>query len=195
MKEAIQKDSSSCLKIYEVRRLADMGFYQTIYRNDITTFNTAFNICLKIDEESYDVFMEKNNKREKEHLASLPQIDSAHIDEELIISLKEIKENDQEYRKKLGQLNVTESEKLKYKSKQNEIDSINLIKVDSILNHKGYPQSETVGYPLSQVAFLILHHQSDINIRMKYRPIIEKNCPPNKLRLYDQYTDMMTINN
>ena len=58
-------------------------------------------------------------------------------------------------------------------NKQNKLDSINLIKVTSILEKYGWLGIDEVGEEANSALFLVLQH-SDINTQLKYMPILEK---------------------
>jgi len=192
LKKSITENQTACESIYNVQRFANEGFYQNIYKHDTVAFKTAFQICLsKLGENSFDFYMEKQERKTEEYQNTLPKIDSTLIDKQLIIALEEIKKDDQKYRKKINDFN-TKEENNHYWRLQDELDSINLIKVDSILKIKGYPKPKVVGYDLSQTVFVVLHHQTNIEIRKKYRPLIEQISKGSDLiDVYDERTNRL----
>lgn len=54
---------------------------------------------------------------------------------------------------------------------QNEIDSINLLKVELIFHKYGYPGKSLVGQPTNESAYYVIQHSGKIE---KYFPLIEK---------------------
>jgi len=178
-----------CEKIFTTQMLADLGFYKVIYRYDTLLFQKAFNQCLGVlGENAFELYMEEEDKKAEAHQKTLPQIDSAKMDIALIKTLEQIYVNDQKYRKKIDILKNTEEENDRFWKKMEELDAINLVKVDSILKNVGCPTPATVGYELFRSIFLVLHHQADITIRKKYRNVIEEHFPGGTLDLYDRRT-------
>jgi len=190
LEKAIKQNANdACESIYQVQKLANFRFYQTLYRHDTLIFQKAFKSCLnELGENSFDLYMENYNKSVEEHQKTRPQIDSTIMDVDLIQTLQKILDDDQKYRIKIDELRNTEEENNRYYSLQEETDSINLIKVASIIKTKGCTKPEVVGYEASRAIFLVLHHQPDLNIRNKYRSFIEECYPGGTLNLYDKGT-------
>lgn len=64
--------------------------------------------------------------------------------------------------------------------KQNELDSLNLIRIEEIIEKYGYPGKSLVGMQ-SNVAFLVIQH-SDIETQEKYLPILKEAADKGELR-------------
>jgi len=175
----------ACESIFSVQRFAGHRFYQVIYRYDTLTFKKAFNSCLSaLGEDAFDLYMEKEDERSAAYQKKLPQIDSTKMDTSLMKVLQNIYEDDQKYRKKVDILYNTEEENNRYYALMDSIDAINLIKVDSLINTIGCVKPAVVGYDASTAMFLVLHHQSDLKVRKKYRNFIE-DCYFGRWEMYD----------
>jgi len=180
---------NACESIYETQRLANLGFYNNLYKYDTLIFQKAYNKCLnELGENSFILHMENYRANVKEVRARLPQIDSTKMDTALIKSLTKIRDDDQMHRKKLHAINISEDERKKYLKLQEKVNVVNLEKVDSILAFKSFPKPANVGHDLSRVIFLVLEHQTDVNTRKKYRSVIEQNYTDELLYLYDTGT-------
>jgi hypothetical protein len=194
--KGVETDRSTCESIYKIKRLALEGFYQSIYRNDTILFNSIFKLCNdKLGSDSFNNYMFDYNEETDLFLKSKPQLDSLLIDTSLIASLEKIRERDQSVRIEIASIHTSEQQKIKLEDDKIWIDSLNLVEIDSILLIKGFPEIVKVGYDLSGVVFLVLHHQSSLEIRIKYRHVIVKNYSQNKVNLYDTYTNLFTIDN
>lgn len=99
-------------------------------------------------------------------------------DEALAAELEIIMRDDQTLRQKLNGIQ-TEEEKTKTWKKINELDSINLIKIEKIFEQHGYPGKSKVGR-FSITAFLVIQH-SDLSYQEKYLPLLEKATKENEL--------------
>ncbi len=95
------------------------------------------------------------------------------LDSSLIKELQQIRADDQKYRKQMYRQNITPEEKEALWEKQNHLDSINLQKVNQILQ-KGHPTTQSVGKENTNTLWLVLHHQDNLEIRNQYLPILEK---------------------
>ena len=135
-----------------------------------------------IEEEAY----EKNK----------PKLDSALMNPALIATLKVMQENDQRYRKRLADARVTiaESERTKLWELQKSLDSLNLIKADSILLHHGYPDVQEVGADLENTIWFVLQHQEDIEVREKYRKLLESHLSEGQMEVYNRRTQHLKDN-
>ncbi|MCX2429173.1 DUF6624 domain-containing protein [Pedobacter sp. GR22-10] len=69
----------------------------------------------------------------------------------------------------------------------NEIDSVNLIKIEAIISKYGYPGKSMVGEPTNTAAFFVIQHSP--NLIPKYYPLIEKAGKAGELPF--KYTAMM----
>lgn len=191
LKRAIDYDTGTCNKIYYTMMIArDGNFYQNIFKNDTIVFLKAFNYCLsKFGQNEY------KNYRE-DYLLSTPlikgcstKVDSSFWDKELITFLKNIYTDDQKYRRLATQDIFSKKSTKYYDNLILKMDSINLHKVDSFLFNKGFPDFEKISPDQHKTIFLVLHHQSEKYIRLKYRSIVEKYYSKNLLYIYDNYTN------
>lgn len=150
---------------------------------------------------------EKANYKEYKHITTDPDLVSLHadsrwarltdlvkqnkekaeagLDKTLVAQLDSIMYDDQYYR-----LQIQDVEK-KYGAKSKEmddlwktisrLDSINLIKVTSILDAKGWLGPEVVGEDGSTTLFLVIQH-SDLAIQEKYLPLMREAVKNGKAR-------------
>lgn len=189
LEKAFEFDSNMCNEIFDIQNFANQGFFQSIYRYDTLLFKKYFTKCNSRENAPLFLdYMNEVNRSYNEKLASRPQIDSMLRDDELIIELTKIGENDQHYRKLVSGLNNSQSDMDNWYSEMVKLDSINLIKIDSILKLKEYPKPESVGYELSRVPFFVIHHQPLVPIRLKYRNYLEKNCNSGLMSMFDRRT-------
>lgn len=99
------------------------------------------------------------------------------LDEELVAELKEIMKEDQDYRIKAIAMN----DSLGHKSpeakalwkKVRESDSLNLIKVEAILEERGWLSSNVVGKEGNLTLFLVIQH-SNLKTQEKWLPVIRE---------------------
>jgi hypothetical protein len=125
----------------------------------------------------------KSNKEEAEK----------HLDKRLVAVLDTIHQEDQKYR---HQINEIEKE---FGWKSNEIqahwkiiskkDSINFIKVEEILNNRGWLGADIIGEQGNNTLFLVIQH-SDLETQLKYLPmmreaVIAKNARASSLALLE----------
>ena len=105
--------------------------------------------------------------------------------------LATIYEDDQKLRRKLGDsLNpLPEKEKSKLWEMQKQLDSINLIRIDSILNFHGYPTVQEVGHDLFKTIWLVLQHQENVEIRNKYLEYLDGKLSDGELQIFLQRTE------
>lgn len=169
--KAVQLDTTvtACNKIFEVNYLAEQRFYRHIYRMDTLKFKQVLALCLtKKGSDAYAAYRQKEIEETKLYLASREPLDSTQFDWGLIEILKEIDEDDQRLRRKMRSLDISDIEKEELFKRQVLIDSVNLLRVDSVLVNIGYPTREKVGHDYSLVVVMVVHHQSDPAIRTKY---------------------------
>lgn len=138
-------------------------------------------------QKDSDLVSLHNEKEWKSTIAKLEKkVDEfeSGLNKELIEELKEIGEKDQRYRKQMREI----SDKYGWQSnemkelwkKQNELDSLNLIRIEEIIEKYGYPGKSLVGMQ-SNVAFLVIQH-SDIETQEKYLPILKEAADKGELR-------------
>lgn len=179
LQKAIDTDTAICNEIFYTMMIAkESSFYQNIYKNDTVVFLNAFNYCLKKNGiDSYKLFYEDYISGIPAVQGCLIEIDSAIWDRNLISFLKVIYNDDQKYRKLVVRKNNSEKETEYYNSLIQKVDSINLQRVDSLLRKRGFPGFNIISPDQHKTIFLVLHHQSEKSIRLKYRSIVEKYYP------------------
>jgi hypothetical protein len=103
---------------------------------------------------------------------------STNFNEELRIELLEILTLDQDLRIALDTLENMydwDSETVQNTWKQiHHNDSVNLIRVESIIEEHGWPTKDLVGEELVDVPFLVLQHCGDVEKMEKYLPLIKE---------------------
>lgn len=189
LNKSISKNIVNCQNLFQMQYLADQNFFQNLYKSDTALFKHSFQLCLqKLGLRAYDEYVMNEKILETQLDASKTKIDSLMIKVDLIKALQAIRDFDQKYRIKLANFSLLDSEKKDLWSKQLVLDSINLKKVDSILENNQFPSPYEVGYDLSQVIFLVLHHQINIEIREKYFVKIKKNISEEQSLLFKNRT-------
>lgn len=195
LKKAVTHDTSACIQVFEITYLAEQGFYRHLYRIDTNAFKTIFELCLlQKRSNSYELYKLKEIKKTRDYLNGRESLDSTLFDWNLIARLKEIDEDDQFLRKKMRSLNIAESERQRLFNLQIQKDSINLLRVDSILNTYGYPTKKTVGDDYAQVIVIVIHHQKDLSIRQKYLDRIRRHLSKEQIELIEKRTQEIIHN-
>lgn len=93
-------------------------------------------------------------------------------DEALAAELEIILRDDQALRQGLNDP-VSEAERMATWRRIEELDSINLVKVEDIFARHGYPGKSKVGKQLSSAAFLVIQH-ADLAHQEKHFPLLEQ---------------------
>lgn len=195
LKQAVNKDRACCNDIFEIQNIADQGFFQNIYKADTIRFKQVFGLCLqKIGKNAYLEYIKQDQEKIEIFNKSKPRIDSSLIKPELILILQKIQQDDQKYRRSLSDFRIKEPERKKLWTLQNNLDSLNLIRVDSILNTYGYPRPQEVGFDLSLTTFLVLHHQGNIEVRKKYLALIKDKLSEDQIKLFINRTESIKDN-
>jgi hypothetical protein len=101
----------------------------------------------------------------------------AGLNKELIEELKIIQERDQRYR---GAMAEADEDLQDLWASQNELDSMNLVRIKEIIDEYGYPGKSMVGYH-SGVAFLVIQH-SDLETQEAYFPILKEAADAGEMR-------------
>jgi hypothetical protein len=189
LRKAVKHDTSACAKIFDVRYLAEQGFYRYVYKIDTTEFEKVFDLCItQKGSNAYDLYKQKEMERARLYRESRPPLDSALFDWKLMEILKEIEEDDQRLRIKMNALGNSEAEIARLLVMRNKIDSLNLVRVDSILTYVGYPTREKVGHDYTDVVALIVHHQSDPTVRQAYLDRIRPYLSLERVELIENRT-------
>ncbi len=185
IRKGIKSNSENCKSIYDWQSIYN-DFKNNLVKNDTTQFKMAFELCLELlGDNSYPDYLEEKHNAYLERMASRQELDSTKFDLELIAELETIRFDDQELRTKTDFDNLSDDESKVVWQKIGAVDSINLMKIEAIFKKYGYPQKELVGYELTGVPWLVLHHQSDLKIRDKYQKLIEENVSAGMLKTYN----------
>jgi len=98
-----------------------------------------------------------------------------HLDKTLVEKLDTIYDEDQNYRRQIGEIEEKygrdSKEMLEHWKLISEKDSINLIKVTKILDERGWLGAEVIGGKGNQTLFLVIQH-SDLKTQEKYLPMM-----------------------
>ena len=103
----------------------------------------------------------------------------AGFDKSLVAQLDTIHQDDQKYRLQLMEIlekSRSESENLELIALSetiNERDSINLLKIEKILNEHGWPGADVIGEQGNKTLFLVIQH-SDLETQLKYLPMMRE---------------------
>lgn len=60
-------------------------------------------------------------------------------------------------------------------------DSVNLVRIEKIIDEYGWPGKTLVGEDAADIAFLVLQHCADVGVMEKYLPLIEKAVSEDEL--------------
>jgi len=183
----IRENTQNCYKVYEWFKLfKENNFQVNLVRADTMQFSEAYELCIDLlGKQTFIDFQNQKELKHKEEIENRINLDSTKFNLDLIRQLTQIEKDDQELRIAMNAKNITKQEEANLWTKQNVKDSINLIKVETILINYGYPNKERVGYDLANTVWLVLHHQSDINVRDKYQKLIEANASEGQIAYYN----------
>lgn len=196
LKKSVLDDSSNCTNIFEIQYLAEEGYRRHLYSIDTNEFKKIFELCLlKNGKDSYHLYKLRELEETKAFLASREPLDSSLFNWKLIGILKEIDESDQNIRKRMRDINISDSEKERLANLRGQIDSINLLRVDSILTNFGYPTKKVVGYDYSSVIVIVIHHQSSPSVRRYYLDRIRKYISSEEIEMIESRTQEIMKNN
>jgi hypothetical protein len=178
----IIQNAKNCDRIFNFYNvLQEGGFKVNIVKIDTPKFLNSFSLCEElIGENAYNDFLEKKQKEYQERMSKRVKLDSTKFDYELIKQLDEILNDDQRLRMKM-QDGIKSEEYEALWQEQKKLDSLNLIKVQDIIEKYGYPGNEAVGYDHAFTPLLVLHHQADLETRMKYMPILQQALKDKKI--------------
>ncbi len=149
---------------YHLFRLGNDSDYKNY--GHITT-DSDLNILHKDKRWNELITIVKSNKEEAEK----------DLDKPLVAALDSIHQEDQKYRRQINDI----EKKYGWKSDEmtahwkiiNEKDSINLIKIEKILDERGWLGSNIIGAQGNGTLFLVIQH-SDIETQLKYLPMMRE---------------------
>lgn len=163
-------------------------------------FIETYKLCeKKLGKQKLIDYQTRKEIEYQKKIAKLKKLDSTKFDIKLKEGLRLIREDDQRYRIGMKERGINKVELDKLWDKQNELYSINLMKVERMLR-KGFPAKEKVGYEGLSTIWLVLHHQGDSQIRQKYLPILkqavkEGNLRKGALETYKWRSELIELNN
>jgi len=112
----------------------------------------------------------------------------AKLDMQLVWMLDTVYMDDQRVRDQISEIGTAygwESEELKsVEKKMKEQDSLNLIKIEKILNERGWLGPDSIGYTGNLVLFLVIQHSTP-EIREKYLPMMRDAAIKGNARAVD----------
>jgi hypothetical protein len=180
LNKGIKADPKNCYRIYDWYDGYQNDFLNNIVKTDTAKFIQSFTLCEQLNEkESYSEYWTRKTIEYQERIAKREPIDSSKLNLKLIKLLDDIRKDDQETRIEISKQRI-EDFKHPLWLKQKRLDSINLDKINLILQN-GFPSRDEVGYDKVGTIWLVLHHQGDLNTRMKYLPILEEAQKDGKL--------------
>jgi hypothetical protein len=184
MKSGILQNNKNCDRIFNFYNIyKENGMMVNIVKLDTLKFEMAFKLCVEeLGKNSYFNYLENKEKEYQIKLSKRVRLDTTLFDKKLIKELDKIIEDDQLYRLKMDSRTEEKSETYKLLwAQQHVLDSINLVKVEKIINDHGYLGKEKIGYNHANTISLVLHHQSNYELRMKYLPVLEKAFKDGKI--------------
>ncbi len=173
LRKSIHQHDSVCTRLYEYRYQSDsFNFNQIIVKRDKQRF---LDVCVECESKvKYQTYLKETKINELAHAERQKNkklaLDQSLLDLELITILEKVHKRDQAHRGDKRNREI-----------QNHYDSINLEIIEDIFQkYDGYPCLEKVGYEHALAPWLVLQHQGDVKVRLKYTPVLEdavkKNC-------------------
>ena len=175
--KAIQKHDTLCYQIHDYQQLHKKGTLTVSFiRMDSVRWERVYKEAEKKVslEQFYIKQQEKTLAYQKKEAILKSKLDTTQIDKKMVARLKEIMKKDQAIRG-LPFMNGYLNGKNKRWAEQKLLDSLNLVKVDSIFKAgNAYPSIEKVGYDKITVPWYVLHHQTSPIVRKKYLTYLEE---------------------
>lgn len=171
-------DRYNAAKSYAMSGDVDVSFFH-LFKLAKATEHYGISNILKVEDDSNFKALYKD-KRWIELLnivnANKEELE-ANLDFELVKVLDKIFEDDQKYRKNYIDLLTEKGEdhkdsKASFEQMKN-IDSINLMKVEKIINNRGWLGADIIGDKGVTTMFLVIQH-ADAKTQNKYLPIVRK---------------------
>lgn len=193
----VRKNTENCFRVYEWFSLFKKhGFKVNVVQVDTIKFVELYELCIDlVGKQAFTFYEQKKEQKLQDRMKNRLKLDSTRFNMELIKELEEIEKDDQELRLKMN----TEGSSQKYLDSlwaiQSIIDSINLYKIEKIINQFGYPNKTMVGYDLVIVPWLVIHHQSNIEIRDKYQELLEANTSTGLKEAFNWRSENIRLDN
>lgn len=165
----IKEDSTVCHTILELDSLLNNFQFETnLYNNNPNYWEEYFSICNEIVSLKDRMLLKRKNAAIMKEIEDRKKasLDSSRIDIDLIEVLEDIYEKDQEYRR----IGLAGNPLLG--TKQRERDSVNFLRLDSIFRADGFPELSTIGEEGMTTIWLVAHHQTNQDFRMKFDVIL-----------------------
>ena len=180
LNQGIKSNPKNCYRIYDWYDGYKNDFLNNVVKVDTIAFIKSFELCEQLGEkESYDEYWTLKTMEYQERISKRSPIDSSMLNHDLMALLDVIYKDDQELRNQISKQRIEDYNHPLW-IKQKELDLHNLGKIDSILQN-GFPGKEEIGYDKVGTIWLVLHHQGDLETRMKYMPILEEAVSQGKL--------------
>ncbi|SEA11896.1 hypothetical protein SAMN05192529_108133 [Arachidicoccus rhizosphaerae] len=106
---------------------------------------------------------------------------SKSIDSGLVRILEKIRYNDQKYRSEVVQLNQQKADESTIKKVWRNAtiqDSVDMIKIEEIIEKYGWPGPRLVGFDGNKTVFLVVQH-APLKVQLKYLPVMKKAVQDN----------------
>lgn len=170
LNRGVRQDPLHCDRVVTwemIRR--EGGFYNNIVIVDTVAFANSLVICKELmGAARYDSLLYVADNQ-KEYVETSTEIRYGLID-----TLERLFVSDQNDRKLLSGPDRKRLEQDKvFRAKIEYSDSINLLTaLEVIQNYGGYPETKYVGREHNNVLWFVFQHVSDLDARLKYRPIL-----------------------
>lgn len=174
VEKGIVDDPNNCFKVYEYFRLYDQhNFMVNLVKADTSRYKQIYINCRNaLGKEVFEQYQEEKERQHQLRIDNRPKLDTSRFDTVLIAMLTQIDTDDQIYRTAAAKKGLESDSIDYYWILQKRNDSLNLAKIDRLIAN-GYPQIEQVGYELTLVPWLVLHHQAEIDTRLKYQDVLQ----------------------
>jgi len=171
----IKSGKVDCIKVYEWYWFYDRhNFGMNLVKLDTASFRASVRLCdMENTNYSYIEYAKEKDLEEKKNERNKPVEDSSNFNMLLVEKLKKIESDDQRIRILAQSKKIDEKTKDSLYVEMQRIDSINLLKIDTIFEVYGYPSRELVGKDGNFIPALIIHHSKDLETRYKYLPFLE----------------------
>ncbi len=189
----LKENEENCQLIYMWYNMYDQ-FRNNLVNADTALFLASVQYCRDIlGSESYQSFEREEKQKVQASQNDLRLSDSTKMNSELVSMLQEIYENDQNLRLRLSPSNQENAASNAIWTEIKTADSLNLIKIETLLNTQGYPSFHEVGRALHKVPWLVLHHQSDIVTRLQYDSILAEGVGDEMMKGYRMRTQELKL--
>ncbi len=178
LEEGIRENPDVCSSIYQWYNLfREHNFQVNLVRADTTLYKKCYDLCQQVvGSDELSRYAQVTEKEHRWSVKSRPKLDSTQFNPRLIAILDNIKGSDQSIRRRLASARLSGSAEKILLDSMLIRDSVNLSKIELVLQEFGYPKVQEVGYEHARTVWLVLHHQRDLKVREKYLPLIEAHA-------------------